>query len=135
MTEEYIKHIYYGSEMDYEGNPVKRTKKDYPYSYDPYVIYRNGKNSDVTDSVYSDRLFQWDPKLYNELSEKHFGNKGQFFSNRNIESIEKFLADYLNFKDLKLIVLMEGANFSSGYPYWVFFFRAKEKISDTINFK
>jgi hypothetical protein len=32
--------------VDLDGNPVKRTRWDYPYSYDPYVVWKQGYNKD-----------------------------------------------------------------------------------------
>lgn len=108
------------SEVDLDGNPVERSRASHPYPYSPYVMYRNGGNEEIKTCVYSDRLFQWDSKKYNELCEKHFGNTGQHFSSRSPDTIEKFLKDYMDDQSLKLIVIQEGANMSSGYPYWVF---------------
>ena len=51
----------------------------------------NSENKEINDTVYSDRLYQWDYEKYNKLCEKHFGDKGQYFSNRNPKNIENFL--------------------------------------------
>lgn len=106
--------------VDYEGNPIKKSRASYPYSYSTFVQYRNGENSEVKSCAYSDRLFQWDTKKYNSLCEKHFGNTGQYFSRRNPSTIESFLRDYFDNQELRLIVIQEGCNVSNGYPFWVF---------------
>jgi hypothetical protein len=109
---------------DLSGNPVEKSKYDYPYSYSSYVEWRNGENSEITDSVYSDRLFQWNPEKYNRLCQKHFGNQAQTFSGRKPEDIERFLSEYLGI-NLKLIVILQGCNQSSGYPFWSFHFKGE----------
>lgn len=110
---------------DLEGNPVERPRSKYPYSYSPYVTHRNGDNSEIETTVYSDRLFQWDFKKYNKYCKKHFGNTGQDFSNRNPYKIQQFLRDYINNQNLILIVIQQGANMSNGYPYWIFHYSSK----------
>ena len=41
--------------------------------YNSPYIYNNG--IEPNDTVYSDRLFQWDSKKYNKLCKKHFGDE------------------------------------------------------------
>jgi len=108
---------------DWEGNEIERTPNKYPYSYDAYVIHKTKESYE--HSVYSDRLFQWDTEKYNKLSKKHFGNIGQYFSERSPRQIEEFLKDYYNKPDLELVGIMQGCNIGNGYPYWVFMFNAK----------
>ncbi len=130
MLDKFIKvskngiHFNVFGHVDLEGNPVKRPRSQYPYSYSPYVQFRNGENTEIENAVYSDRLHQWDYKKYNSLSKKHFGNEGQCFSNRSPDKVQSFLRDYLDNQNLKLIVIQEGANMSSGYPYWIFHYSA-----------
>ena len=132
MKQSIYKAMMYGGiselcgEVDLYGDPVERPKAKYPYSYSPYVQYRNGDNEEITNTVYSDRLYQWDPQKFNSLCRKYFGNTGQSFGTKPNSLIEKFLADYFGNPNLKLIVKMEGANMSSGYPYWVFCTGSKE---------
>lgn len=109
--------------VDWNGNPVKRTPDKYRYSYDAYVQHKIA--DEYQHAVYSDRLWEWDSKKHDEFCEKHFGNKGQYWSGRGAEKIEAFLRDYYNKPDLKLIGIMEGCNVSSGYPYWVFMFNCE----------
>lgn len=110
-------------EFDY---PVKRTKYQFPYSYDAFITYRNGKNEEATSTIYSDRLLQWDYTRYNELSLKHFGDTAQIWFNREPEKIEAFLKDWTGDINLKLIFIMEGCNVSNGFPYWRFDFCSKK---------
>ena len=109
-------------DIDENDNPIRRTKQSHPYSYDGFVLWRGGKNEDANNTVYTDRLYQWDYKKYNELCLKHFGNEGQYWDNRNHKLIELFLQDYLDNDKLKLVFIMEYCNVSSGYPVWRFDF-------------
>lgn len=107
--------------INQNGDPVKKTKLKYPYSYDPFIVQGSPGEYECTD--YSDRLMQWNWDKFYELSEKHFGNRDQIFYDRPIDKIESFLQDYHNNPKLKLVMVSEGANVSNGYPYWIFFYK------------
>jgi hypothetical protein len=111
--------------VDEYGNPVERSKSEYPYSYSGFITYRNGENKEANSTIYSDRLLQWDYKKYNILSKKHFGNEGQIFYSRSPKKIEAFLKDWFS-KDLKIIFIMEYCNVSNGFPYWRFDVKMEE---------
>ena len=53
---------------------VHRTPIDFPYSYDEYLLWRKDYHKDKSQTVYSDRLFQWDSEKYNKCCEEIFGN-------------------------------------------------------------
>lgn len=103
--------------VDEHDNPVERTKDTHPYSYDGYVVWRGGKNKEVTGTAYSDRLREWDCEKYDTLSEK-YGNPASM-NKKNPAEIEKFLQDYNNEPKLKLILIMEYCR-NNGYPVWRF---------------
>jgi hypothetical protein len=105
-----------------DGKPVTRTKNEYPYSYDPFVVWED--NHGKSSVVYSDRLYQWDYEKYNKCCQKVWNNEGQYFSQRQPQDIEKFLTLYFN-KPIKLTLIMEGCNVSNGYPYWIFGYEIK----------
>lgn len=112
--------IYYGcGNVDEFGNLVEKTRQTDPYSYDGYVTYRNGENSEANTTIYSDRLSGEDYDKNRALKLKHFGNQGDDFSNRSVENIEAFLSEFLN-KTVKIIFIMEYCNKSDGNPYWRF---------------
>lgn len=117
----------YISGVDENGKPVKKTVFSHPYSYDGFVTWRGGKNSEANNTIYSDRLWQWDYKKTDELCMKHFGDKSQYFSGRSPEKVEAFLREYTGQKELKLIYIMEYCNQSSGYPYWRFEYHVPKK--------
>jgi len=106
--------------VDEHGNAVKRTKQTHPYSYDGFVTYRKGKNSEANCTLYSDRILH--EQNYSKLCKKHFGDEGQMFFWRSPKKIEAFLRDFLDSQELKLILVMEYCNVSSGYPLWRFDF-------------
>lgn len=104
------------------GNAVRKTKSSHPYSYDGHVSWRGGKNEETNSTIYSDRIFEQDSKKHDELCQKYWGNRGQRWGSRSPESIESFLKEWTGQKDLKLILVMEYCNQSSGYPLWRFDF-------------
>ncbi len=106
--------------VDLDGEPTKRTKISHPYSYDPFVLIDRRQGREVSGGAYSDRLMQWDREKHDRFVQKHFGNVGQWWSNRDADLIEAFLRDYTGHPDLKLLYVLEGANVSSGHPYWYF---------------
>lgn len=111
--------------VDLNGNPVKRTPFTHAYNYDEYVIYKDENFKEVKcDAVYSDRLYQWDYDKFNRCCKEVFKNQGQYFSERDPKEIEKFLSLYFE-KEVKLMAITQGCNASTGYPYWVFFYKEK----------
>lgn len=113
--------------MGPDGRPVTRTKETHPYNYDEFVVWESGVP--IKNGVYSDRLYQWNPNKHDRLCEKHFGNRGQYWSNRSREKIEAFLKDYFEcFVDLKLVRICEGCNQASGYPVWRFEYTYSHQI-------
>jgi len=118
---------FYDGKVDENDDPVKRTKRSHPYSYDGFVQWRGGENKEATSTIYSDRLLQWDFDKHDELCMKHFGNEGQYWNDRDPKKIEAFLRDWTDDQTLKLIFVMEYCNVSSGYPVWRFDYSKGEK--------
>ncbi len=114
---------YRSGAVDLDGNRVKRTKQEYPYSYDGFVLTRYGKNSEINGCVYSDRLNQWDYDLTSRLMKKHL-DQHQGWSGQSLEAIQSFLRERLDLPNLRLIVVMEWCNMASGYPLWSFHYHA-----------
>lgn len=69
------------------------------------------------DSVYADRMKQWDYKLYNELSQKYFGSQGDYWDGRSAESMEKFLQEYAKIEHVKVYSIVKTIG-TNGYPYY-----------------
>jgi len=80
----------------------------------------------VNGSVYSDRLFTWDMTKHNVLCEKHFGDAGQKWDDRDPVKIELFLQDYLG-KKLKLVKIIKSTNASTGFPVYQFAYHIAEE--------
>jgi hypothetical protein len=103
------------------ADPNVRTKFSHPYNYDPFTMW-SGKDT-PDGSVYTDRLYQWDPKKHDDLCTKHFGNCGQYWDYRSVDKIQDFLRDYLDAPELKLCEVQEHCNQATGYPLWFFSYR------------
>ena len=104
--------------VDEFDRPVERTKAEYPYSYDGFVVWRGGSNGQVTNTIYTDRLLGWDYDKHNRLCQRHFGDERQYWNRREPEKIEAFLRDWTGNPRLRLILIMEYCNWMSGYPAW-----------------
>lgn len=105
-----------GYVMGGEDGEGVRTKLSHPYSYDPITIWVGGGKAE--DTVYTDRLFQWDHAKHDRLCEKHFGNRGQYWSEREPSKIEAFLRDYIGDPSVTLCCVTEYCNQATGYPVW-----------------
>lgn len=112
-----------GLYRDINDNQVKKTKDNFPYEYEPFVIWKKECNENKRNVVYSDRLMQWDYEKFNNCCKIVWNNEEQMFYNRTPESIEKFLSLYLD-EEITLTVIMEGCNVSNGYPYWIFYYES-----------
>jgi hypothetical protein len=110
--------------VDQYGNPVEYTKQERPYGYSDFVQWRRpGTSGPGEHSVYSDRLITWDFAKHDALCLRHFGDRGQVWSDRAPAYIEAFLREYFGKPDLELQIIMEGCNIANGFPYWVFSYR------------
>lgn len=97
-----------------------RDKYNYPYSYDPFWIWRlDDKDS---PAEYSDRLAQRDYAKFQECT-KLVAKRFDQYSNADLS---KFLTAYFG-RPIEATALAEGCNQSNGYPYWIFYFREKKK--------
>ena len=83
------------------------------------LSWKSKEISEAKHSVYSDRLYQWNAKKFNECCNIVWNNSRQYFSNRTPEEIEKFLSLYFT-KEIKLVAIYEYENASNGFPYWRF---------------
>jgi len=115
----FVSGCFFGQVEEFD-QPVKKSKHEYPYSYDGFVTYRNGKNEDANGTIYSDRLLQWDYEKTRSLMKKHFGESGDYWNSRSPEKIQSFLQEWTDDKKLKLVLVMEYCNMSNGYPVWRF---------------
>lgn len=112
--------------LDCNGNPVQRSKDEWPYSYSDHLVWFKDskyikKLPKSCSTIYSDRLYQWDHTKYNKCCKEVWNNEGQYFNNRDPKDIEKFLSLYYD-RPIELLKIGECCNVSSGYPIWIFFF-------------
>ncbi len=103
---------------DLERSAPPRTRLTHPYSYDPFTVW-GGKNEKCNNSVYSDRMRQWDYEKYNRIGQALF-NTGDmaWFNTGNAKKIEQFLREYNGDNTLELTRVVEYCNVSTGYPVW-----------------
>ena len=85
---------------------------------EPKTLYETGQKG--TDTVYSDRLLTQDFEKHNRICLDVFGNKRQYWDDRNPLKIQDFLRKYLDNENLVLTRVMQYTNDSSGYPCWRF---------------
>ena len=110
--------------INQHGELVKKSKLDYPYSYDPFLIYRKLPNSECNTTLYSDRLInRMDYETWDALRLKHKLPVGHSFDNCCPLRIESFLQEALDQPTLVLGYITEMANVSNGYPVWMFAFK------------
>lgn len=95
-----------------------KTKWSHPYSYDPIVQFIKSGSVIANGTIYTDRLYQWDFSRANELQDKHFGSRSQYWDRFQPKDIEAFLRDWCNDPELELIKIVEYCNVSTGYPTW-----------------
>lgn len=125
--------VWYGSGHGYRdehGKPIKRTPITHPYSYDGFVTYKVHDDTEANNTIYTDRLLQWDWDKHNELCKKHFGNEGQYWSERSPDKIEAFLRDWCDDPELILVRVMQYCNQATGYPLWRLDFKQTLKDAD-----
>ena len=95
-----------------------RGKHSHPYSYDAFYHWRD-RHINRAHAVYHDRMQQQDWDKYEEARELV---KGKWFNECTREELSAFLSAYFD-KEVKAVALVQGCNQSSGYPYWVFYYR------------
>jgi len=106
--------------IDEHGNAVKRTMESHPYTYDGFVLWRGIQQSELSHTLYSDRLRTQYRGQWDELLKKHFSNISDNFDNRNPQQVEKFLQELLGKPNYKLGLIMQYCNQSNGFPVWRF---------------
>ena len=69
-----------------DGNPVERTPITYPYSYDPYVIYKDKTfDKSKVSAYFSDRIesrydYETQEKALEEIGLQRYGDSWKRFS-------------------------------------------------------
>lgn len=104
--------------VDEYGHEVERNPFSHPYSFDGYVVWSSGTYEEY-NTVWSDRLLQWDYDKTRRLMGVHFGSFGDYYDDRTPQKIQSFLSDYFE-RPIQLHRIMKYCNQSSGYPVWRF---------------
>lgn len=110
-----------------DGKPISCTPQTHPYSFDPYVIYKDNKWSINDEAVYSDRMMQWDYNKFNDCAKEVWNDHRQLFDSASPEELEKFLQLYFGSGFIELTAILKGCNQSNGYPYWIFYYKGANK--------
>ena len=101
-------------------NPRYRDTKDtHPYSFSEYFIYGNREKIKDCSGDYSDRMIQWKRGVYFSAWEEHVNTR-----NWRPDQIQNFLRAYHENPNLELTGVAEGCNVSTGYPYYIFWYKA-----------
>ena len=98
-------------------NSEFRSKHEYPYSYSAYFLWKGAK-AEGDETVYSDRMRDWDAEKFREALSKVKKRLSQL----NQKEMSKFLSVYFD-KKIEATALAEGCNVSNGYPYWILWFK------------
>ena len=108
--------------VDMHGNPVACNPVTNPYNFDAYVVWRKGKNEEITHTLYSDRLIgEFTNEALSAAKKKNFKGQGDSFDGFKPKQIEGFLSELYK-KPVRMIILQKCCNLSSGYPIWIFQF-------------
>lgn len=78
-----------GKRIDVEGNIINKNKFDYPYNYSPITIWIN-RDIESNNTVYSDRLINWNYSKYIKCCKEIWNNKSQYFNNREPKRYRDF---------------------------------------------
>ena len=110
------------------GAREKRAKENYPYSYSDHFVQRFVSHEDLkkddVSAEYSDRMQGWNYEAWKRACDKTaLAKRFQEFSKANLSD---FLSEYHG-KPIEGLAIAEGCNASSGYPYFIFWFREKGK--------
>lgn len=98
-----------------------RTKEDWPYSYTDHFLWGDARSIKGAKAVYSDRLSQWSAEKEALALKAVEGEDGRY-GHWGWLATSKYLSVYFG-KPIRAVAVAEGCNQSSGYPYWVFWYK------------
>lgn len=102
----------------------RRTKQDYPYAYSEFFLIGNHENVKGAGADYSDRYSGWGAEKFDAAWEDTGKDKGWTRMGRT--DCQNFVKKYYG-ETFEFCGLVEGCNGSSGYPYWIIFYRDTTK--------
>lgn len=103
----------------------RRTRREYPYSYDAYFVWRDFDKHDQPKSIggeYSDRLMQHDHKKYEKARDD---SSGGWIEDISKEQAKKFIESYYDGK-YECVGFAACCNVSNGYGIGIFYIQLKE---------
>lgn len=123
IMEELHEDFLFKENVDINGSPVSKTKEEFPYEYDPYVIFKRKNYSSENVSFYSDRIekdysLKDQDKALKEIGLEHFGEEQKRFLWSNPVHVEKYLSVLMG-RQIVVTAITEGANTVDGYLYWI----------------
>ncbi|MFA5429031.1 MAG: hypothetical protein WC279_12595 [Sulfurimonas sp.] len=115
--------IYDSCYKDEHGNNNERTPETHPYSYEGFVLYKGKGKADCT--IYSDRFRNY--QGYDKAVKEAGFKVSDYWNNKKVPDIERFMS-ILTGEPIKLVLLMQYCNMSSGYPVWRMDIRRKKNV-------
>lgn len=106
---------------DLEGNIVENNPMEYPYSYDPYVIYKSSdyKPTDVPfhcwEVMYS--IKEEVDKALNQMGLKRFGPSWEHLSWEVPQQVERFMGILMK-QNITCTAIVKCC-YGDGNPYWI----------------
>lgn len=110
-----------------------KTLRIYKEGTPTYQVFDDAKDCEYllvgapehTDSMYADRMRQWDPAKYDAAKMKVFGKPSDYLDEYRMSDLELFIQEYLQAK-VTLCSFIRTINTSSGYPVYCFKYRKAE---------
>lgn len=93
------------------------------------TLFNNGKKP--TDTLYSDRMWEWDMEKYDKIATKVFGKPAQIWSSYTTEQIEQLISEYLG-EEIEVCFIEVNITYS-GYSIYRADFKKKRRSSKKNN--
>lgn len=108
----------------------RKSKMEYPYSYDPFTKWRKLGATHCSGTMYTDRMSSWWPSM-REVSKEIFTEDNQwgqriwdFERDPTLEKTSKLISKLMG-KECEVVRIDEHCNVATGYPVWLIFFLEK----------
>lgn len=109
-------------QYDWVSAHGNRTPREFPYSFDPYYIWRDFDKTDIpdgVDSIYMDRMRNWDPDAYSKAIKAVDG-----MNRMSKQFADTFIDTFYNGR-YKCVGHALACNVSTGYEIPIFFIKGK----------
>lgn len=114
---------------DLEGNIVERNPIEYPFSYEPYVLFKSLDYQKTDREFCSDLVEHFNfteqeiDSALNQMGFKNSGTSEKRISWKNPQQVERLMSILLK-KNVKCTAIMEVCNCDHGYPYWIVYIQS-----------